>query len=84
MPNEQPSADEHDDSPSVIGGKPSPVPTDAEYREAFKRAFIARFVEVGVPEHIAQQEFDGAPWDDIKEMPPDLAADTAMEVWDVE
>jgi hypothetical protein len=75
-----------DESPSVLGagcGKP-PMPTEADRKEAFLLLWIERFVELGVPEHVARAEFDAAPWDDIKDMDPALAADTAMEVWDVE
>jgi hypothetical protein len=75
-----------EESPSVLGAGcgVAPMPTEAEHKEAFLLFWIARFEELGVPEHVARAEFEAAPWDDIKDMDPALAADTAMEVWDVE
>lgn len=75
-----------EESPAVLGAGCglAPMPTEAEHKAAFLLGWIARFAEVGAPYYIAVAEFESAPWDDIKGMDPALAADTAMEVWDVE
>ena len=69
---------------SVDGGAVVATSTERDRKEAFLTAWIDRFKEVGVPEAVARAEFEAAPWDDIKELDPGLAADAAMEVWNVE
>ena len=75
-----------DDEPSVLGGGCgiAPMPTEADFKAAYRRAWIARFAYYGVPEWIAVSEIDGANWDDIKIEKPEDAANAAMEVWDAD
>ena len=76
-----------DDEPGVLAINPADLPplaTEADHKAAYRRLWIEYMVSLGIPEDFAGSEFDAAPWDDIKGMDYKLAAETAMEVWDVE
>lgn len=70
-----------DDSPSVIGPA-APMPTEAEAREAWKRAYIARWVEKGFDETWGEHWFPEHDLD-LTESPQDRADDD-MEYLDNE
>lgn len=74
--------DEHDDSLDVIGGKPAPMPTEVEGWAAWKRAYIARWVEKGFDETWGESWFD-AEKHELADAPA-ASADDDMEYLDGE
>ena len=60
------------------------MPTDAEHREAWKAAYVAEFVRVGVDPETAIGWFNDQSWEDLKEMTPQEAAHAEMQYWDAE
>jgi len=59
----------------------------AEGEELYKAAFIARFVELGVPDHIGEAEWDAyreTLKDDEQKPTPIEAADICMSYWDAD
>jgi hypothetical protein len=73
-----------DDSPSVIGAHMAPMPTEEEYKAAFKRRYVELFVEVGVDEKDAVSWFEDKDWDDLKTGTPEQAFTDETENWDSE
>jgi hypothetical protein len=77
--------DELREGPSVIGGHPAPMPkfpTPNEYRQMYKRAYVACFVAVGLDEETPAQWFEDLNFDDLKDTTPEEAANDEMEYWD--
>jgi hypothetical protein len=68
-------------SPDVIGADLAPMPTQEDFKRAYKAAYVARFVEMGIPADLAEQDFDGCDFEDIKDTPPANAADESLEYW---
>ena len=48
----------------------------------YRRAYVARFVERGIPYDVAVESFHAVPFDEISEYPPCEAADNEIECWD--
>ena len=72
-----------DDSPDVIGLCDHPMPTEDEFKAAFKAAYVARFVHFGIPEHVAVDCFEAADFSDLRDyLTPEDAADEEMSYWD--
>lgn len=69
------------DSPRVIG-PPHPMPTEQEFRDAYKRAYVARIVERGIHPEGAEYCWDAVEFDQIRDIPPAEAADEEMSYWD--
>lgn len=76
----------NDDEPSVMGAgfMPIPMPTEEEYKAAFKRRYIELLGEAGIPEHAASDFFDETPWDDIRGMSVEAAIADLFQYWDQE
>lgn len=74
-------SDTFDDSPSVIGGTPSPMPTEADRKAAWKRLYVAKFVAVGLDAETAESWFEEMDWEEIKDQFPEDVADAEMEYW---
>lgn len=72
-----------DDSPSVIGATPDPMPTRAEAEAAWRRLFAARMVERDI---LDQQSADAcaASHDVDLSVDPAEAADAEVEYWDAD
>lgn len=82
------TANTSDDLPDIscVGASPPRMPTDDEMRlavEAYRTRFIARFVELGVPEHAAQYEWDALDLSEV-DMSPEELADECMSYWDAD
>jgi len=75
---------ELDDEPSVIGGAPSPIPTDEEHKAAWRAEYIRAFVEVGLDEETPAAWFDDLDWDEVKSQDPREAAEEEMQYWEAE
>ena len=74
----------HAEEPGVLGAGcgTSPMPTEADRREAYKRLYVARMVERGVDEQDASACFDAGDVDyDIE---PAEAADDELSYWDAD
>lgn len=77
------TANTRDDLPdiSVVGTDLGTMPT---IEEAYRAQFIARFVELGVPERVGVDEWNALDitlWDD---MTPAELADECMSYWDAD
>ena len=72
-----------DDSPSVIGGSPSPLPSPEDFRAAHKAEYIRLFVEVGLDSETPAAWHDES-WDIIKDVTTQEAFDAEVEYWDGE
>jgi hypothetical protein len=70
-----------DDSPNVIGGQPSPMPTEDDRKAAWKRIYVAKFVAVGLDAETAESWFDELNWDEAKDEDPEDMANDEMEYW---
>lgn len=70
-----------DDSPSVMGGTASPMPTQADRRDAYKRLYVARMVSRGVDEQDASACFEAGGEPDYDADPED-AADDELSYWE--
>jgi len=58
-----------------------------EGERLYRAAFIARFVELGVPEHVGEAEWESyrETWNNDEQKPtPIEAADECMSYWDVD
>lgn len=77
------TANTRDDLPdiSTVGVSLPPMPT---IEEAFKAQFIARFVELGIPEHAALAEWDAIDIYEYVDMTPAELADECMSYWDAD
>lgn len=72
------TSDDADDV-SVIGMDLSmPMPTEEEFKAAFKAEYVKRFIEFGLPADFAEATFEAGDWEDIKDGTPQQAADDEM------
>jgi hypothetical protein len=75
-----------DEEPSVIGAGcgVASMPTDAEHKAVFRSAFVAAFVEMGVPEDTAGRWFDESDWDDLKTGTVSDAVTDITDYWETD
>lgn len=62
--------------------KTTPAPTEQEFIDTYKQAYIARFVEKGITQQAAEACFEAAEFDEIRDTPPVEAADEEMSCWE--
>lgn len=76
------TAEQDDDSPSVMGGAShqTPMPTEADRLKAYKSLYVARMVARGIHEEDASVCFDAGDVD--YDTDPETAADDELSYWD--
>lgn len=62
--------------------KTTPAPTEQEFIDTYKQAYIARFVEKGITQQAAEACFEAVEFDEIRDTPPADAVDEEMSYWD--
>lgn len=72
-----------DDSPSVIGATPEPMPTRAEAEAAWRKLFAARMVERDILDRQSADACAAAHDVDLS-VDPAEAADAEVEYWDAD